>query len=129
MTVATHQAAERLTAKRLQMGGWRRLLVMGMMALVVAFTFAVALSVQVPAAPAGNPTAVNMPLENGGKLPADRSDYGLIEHGIHCLGHAAVRGESTVVEPFRIGNEVHYATGQDIVASLSLIPPEKPPRR
>jgi hypothetical protein len=44
-------------------GGWRRVLVMGMMTLVVAFTFAVALSVQVPAAPAGNPIAVIMPLE------------------------------------------------------------------
>jgi hypothetical protein len=114
MTLAdtTHQTA----AKRLQMGGWRRLLVMGMMTLVVAFTFAVAPSVQVPAAPEGNPIAVNMPLENG-KLPTDRSDYGLIEHGIHCLGHAVVRGEPTVSEPFRIGKEVHYATGQGVVAS------------
>jgi hypothetical protein len=126
MTMA--DATQQFAAGRRRLDGWRRLLVIAMMALVVAFAFAATLSGQVLAAPAGDRIAVNMPLEDSGRLPVDRWDYALVEHGIHCLGHAVVRGEPTVFEPFLIGNEVYYPFGPRIVAALNVIPPERPPR-
>jgi hypothetical protein len=123
VTKTTHHFA----AQRLRTGGWR-FLVMAMMALVVAFTVAVSLPLR-PAAPSANSAlALAIADENDHKLPTDRADYGLMEHGIHCLGHAVVRSAAAIVEPFRVHNAACYFTDQAAIASASLSPPEKPPR-
>jgi hypothetical protein len=112
--------------ERLRMCGWR-LAVMGMMTLVVAFTVAVTLPLR-PIVSSTSPIAVAMITENDRNLPTDRPDYGLMEHGIHCLGHAVLRNAVAMSEPFRIHNSAYYLTDEAAIASSNLSPPEKPPR-
>ena len=112
--------------ERLRMRGWR-LAIMGMMTLVVAFTVAVTLPLG-PTVSSTSPIAVAMITENDRKLPTDRPDYGLMEHGIHCLGHAVVRNAAAMSEPYRVHNAVYYLTDETAIAASNLSPPEKPPR-
>ena len=112
--------------ERLRMRGWR-LAIMGMMTLVVAFTVAVTLPLRPTVAPT-SPIAVAMITENDRKLPTDRPDYGLMEHGIHCLGHAVVRDAAAMSEPYRVHNAAHYLTDEAAIAASNRSPPEKPPR-
>ena len=108
------------------MRGWR-LAIMGMMTLVVAFTVAVTLPLR-PTVSSTSPIAVAMITENDRKLPTDRPDYGLMEHGIHCLGHAVVRNAVAMSEPFRVHNAAYYLTDEAAIAASNRSPPEKPPR-
>jgi hypothetical protein len=112
--------------ERLRMRGWR-LAIMGMMTLVVAFTVAVTLPLR-PTVSSTSPIAVAMITENDRKLPTDRPDYGLMEHGIHCLGHAVVRNAAAMNEPYRVHNAVYYLTDEAAIAASNLSPPKKPPR-
>jgi hypothetical protein len=100
---------------------------MGMMTLVVAFTVAVTLPLR-PTVSSTSPIAVAMITENDRKLPTDRPDYGLMEHGIHCLGHAVVRNAVAMSEPFRVHNATYYLTNEAAIAASNRSPPEKPPR-
>jgi hypothetical protein len=95
--------------------------------LVLAFTFAVTFPFR-PAAAMGAPAGVETPLDHNGKLPTDRPDYGLIEHGVHCLGHAVVRTPVAFVEPMPIQGVAGSITNQRPPVTASLSPPEKPPR-
>jgi hypothetical protein len=122
VTKTTHHLAN----ERLRIRGWR-FVVMGMMTLLVAFTVAVTLPLR-PMVSSTSPIAVAMVTENDRKLPTDRPDYGLMEHGIHCLGHAVVRDAAAVIEPFRVHNAAYYLTDKAAIAASNRSPPEKPPR-
>jgi hypothetical protein len=100
---------------------------MGMMTLVVAFTVAVTLPVW-PMVSTISPITVATINENDRKLPTDRPDYGLVEHGVHCLGHAVVRNAPAVREPYRVHNAAYYLTHEAAITASNLSPPEKPPR-
>jgi hypothetical protein len=101
----------------LRMRGWR-LAIMGMMTLVVAFTVSVTLPLR-PTVSSTSPIAVAMITENDRKLPTDRPDYGLVEHGIHCLGHAVVRNAVAMTEPFRVHKAAYYLT--DLHCGLAMV--------
>jgi hypothetical protein len=124
MTVT--KATDQLSTQRLRVRGWR-FLVMAMMTLVVAFTICVTLPLR-PTAPSNGSLALEIVAENDHKLPTDRPDYGLMEHGTHCLGHAVIRTAAGIAEPFRAHNAAHQLSNQFAIASANLSRPEKPPR-
>jgi hypothetical protein len=125
MTLA--KTTGQLSTQRLRVRGWR-FLVMAMMTLVVAFTVSVTLPLR-PTALSGNGSlALEIVAESDHKLPTDRPDYGLIEHGTHCLGHAVVRTAAEIAEPFRVHNAAHQLADQLAIPSANLSRPEKPPR-
>jgi hypothetical protein len=123
LTKTTHQ----LSMQRLRVRRWR-FLVMAMMTLVVAFTISVTLPLRPTALSANGPLALGIVAENDHKLPTDQPDYGLMEHGTHCLGHAVIRSAAGIAEPFRVHNAAHQLTDQFAIASANLSRPEKPPR-
>jgi hypothetical protein len=123
LTKTTH----RLSTHRLRVRGWR-FLVMAMMTLVVAFTICITLPLRPTGLSADAPVALENVAENDQKLPTDRPDYGLIEHGTHCLGHAVVRSAAGIAEPFRVLTSAHQLADQFAIASANPSGPEKPPR-
>ena len=125
MTLA--KTTGQLSTHRVRVRGWR-FLVMAMMTLVVAFTVCVTLPLRPTALSGNGPLALEMVAESDHKLPTDRPDYGLIEHGTHCLGHAVVRSGAGIAEPFRVHNTAHQLADQFAIASANLSRPEKPPR-
>jgi hypothetical protein len=118
---------EGIVKQRRTTNGWR-FVIMAMMTLVVAFSFAVTWSLASRALSSQGPLALEITVGTDHQLPTDCPDYGLVEHGIHCLGHAMVRDVAPIAEPSRIPSAARRFAEWTLPRSTGSAPPEKPPR-